>query len=284
MPCINCRLPKMPAWWVLKLSMPGKNGSYNSNSMNFPVTVTVGGMPILLHGIIEFAAYFIGFRYFLYLRKKQADSITTTNRLWILIGAIFGSILGSRIVGGLEDPEQLKMTDNVFLYFYQNKTVLGGFLGGLFGVELIKKMIGEKNSSGDLFTYPMILALIIGRLGCFSMGIFEETYGTVTTLFTGMDLGDRQLRHPVALYEIVLLGTLWMGLVQLEQRRQLVPGARFKLFMIAYCCFRFALDFIKPHYTFWFGLSTIQVACLVGLGYYWIIFIRGKNNPGYFSS
>jgi phosphatidylglycerol:prolipoprotein diacylglycerol transferase len=245
--------------------------------MSFPVMFSFGDTKFPLHAVLEFAAYFIGFRYFLYLRKNQQDAINSSNRIWILIGAIFGSIFGSRIVGGLEDPSQIKMADNVFMYFYQNKTVLGGFLGGLCGVEIIKKIIKEKHSSGDLFTYPMILALIIGRIGCFSMGVHEETYGTVTNFFTSMNLGDGQLRHPVTLYEIVFLLLLWMGLVQLEKKYQLAEGLRFKIFMIAYIAFRLLLDFIKPHYTFSFGLSTIQITCSVGLLYYLVVWLQHKE-------
>jgi prolipoprotein diacylglyceryltransferase len=245
--------------------------------MSFPVMLSFADTRFPLHGILEFAAYFIGFRYLLYLRKKQPDAINTANRIWILIGAIFGSIIGSRIVGGLEDPTQIKMADNVLLYFYQNKTVLGGFLGGLWGVEIIKKIIKEKHSSGDLFTYPMLLALIIGRIGCFSMGVYEETYGTVTHFFTGMNLGDGQMRHPVTLYEIVFLFLLWVGLVQLEKKYQLAAGLRFKFFMIGYFVFRLLLDFVKPHYIFNFGLSTIQVTSMIGLLYYLIVWLQHKE-------
>ena len=141
----------------------------------------------------------------MFLRKKQGDVIESDNRLWILIGAIFGAVLGSRLIGGLENPLLLSASANKWVYFYENKTVLGGFLGGLFGVEFVKKIIKEKHASGDLFTYPIILALIIGRIGCFSMGIYEETYGLPTKLPWGMHLGDNQLRHPVCLYEIIFL-------------------------------------------------------------------------------
>jgi phosphatidylglycerol:prolipoprotein diacylglycerol transferase len=212
---------------------------------------------------------FIGFRYFLYLRKKSGDTIHTEQRVWIIIGAIFGALLGSRLVGGLENPPELFASGNPLFYLYQNKTVAGGFLGGLFGVELVKKFIHEKKSSGDLFTYPMILALAIGRVGCFSMGIYEETYGVPTRLVTGMDLGDGIHRHPVTLYEITFLLLLWAGMKMLEKRYPLAEGARFKIFMIAYLFFRFLLDFIKPHYSFPVGLSTIQLACLLGLIYYY---------------
>jgi phosphatidylglycerol---prolipoprotein diacylglyceryl transferase len=245
--------------------------------MQFPVMLQLGGTEFPVHGLFEFAAYFVAFRYFLWLRKHQKDTISSTNRVWIIIGAIGGSVIGSRLVGGLEDPSQIKMADNVLLYFYQNKTVLGGFLFGVWGVELMKIIIKEKNSSGDLFTYPMMLALIIGRIGCFSMGIYEETYGTATTLFTGMNLGDGILRHPVTLYEMAFLIVLWIALLQTEKHFQLADGARFKLFMVAYLLFRFLLDFIKPHYTFGIGLSTIQVTSLIGLLYYAMLYIGNKS-------
>ena len=236
--------------------------------MNFPFYIELGATKILCHSIFETLGLFIGFRYFIYLRKKYSDRIVSSNRVWILIGAIFGALIGSRLIGALENPDQLLSSKNALLYLYSNKTVVGGFTGGLLGVELVKKMIHEKQSSGDLFTYPMILGLIIGRIGCFSMGVYEETYGNTTTFFTGMNLGDGLMRHPVTLYEIAFLILLWIALVKIETKFILINGARFKIFMICYLSFRFLLDFIKPHYTFGIGLSTIQLTCLVGLFYY----------------
>jgi phosphatidylglycerol---prolipoprotein diacylglyceryl transferase len=128
-----------------------------------------------------------------------------------------------------------------------------------------------------LFVYPMIVALIIGRMGCFSMGVFEETYGTVTTLPWALNLGDGLPRHPVCIYEILFLITLWLSLVQLQKTYSLANGALFRLFMIAYLTFRLLLDFIKPHYTFNIGLSTIQIACLLGLIYYYRYIVRPKR-------
>lgn len=245
--------------------------------MQFPIIVEIGTLKIQLHAILEPLGMFIGFRYFLFLRKKNNDQIQSGQRLWIIIGAIFGALIGSRLVGGLEDPAALAKAPNPWIYLYTNKTVVGGFLGGLFGVELVKRCIGEKKSSGDLFTYPMILALLIGRLGCFAMGIYEETYGVETTFFTGMNLGDGLLRHPVTLYEIAFLLILWIGLIQLEKKLPLVDGGRFKIFMISYLLFRFLNDFIKPHYTFSFGLSTIQLVCLGGLIYYAVYIFKPRK-------
>ena len=245
--------------------------------MHFPVVISFGKTTILLHAIMEAAGFFIGFRYFLYLRKKQGDAIKENKRIWILIGAIFGALIGSRLVGSLERPYELFRTTNIWEYIYNNKTVLGGFLGGLLGVEFIKSIIKEKRNSGDLFTYPILLALMIGRIGCFSMGVYEETYGVPTHFFTGMNLGDGLMRHPVALYEIFFLLMLWIFLVQLEKKYTLAEGSRFKIFMIAYMLFRFMIDFIKPSYHIVFGLSTIQLTSIVGLAYYYKYIFQPKK-------
>jgi phosphatidylglycerol---prolipoprotein diacylglyceryl transferase len=245
--------------------------------VHFPISIEIGSLKILLHAILEPLGIFIGFRYFLYLRKGKGDQIESSQRLWIIIGAIFGALIGSRLVGGLENPAELLKASNPLIYFYTNKTVVGGFLGGLFGVELVKKLIKENKSSGDLFTYPMLLALIIGRIGCFSMGVFEETYGIQTNSFLGMNLGDGINRHPVILYEIFFLLLLWISMKQIEKKYILVDGGRFKIFMIAYLFFRLMLDLIKPHYTFNFGLSTIQLVCLAGLIYYAVYIFKPKK-------
>jgi len=234
----------------------------------YPVYVSVAALHLPLHVITETLGMFLGFRYFLFLRRRQGDRVESNNRIWAVIGATFGALLGSRLLGALENPPALLHADNALLYIYQNKTIVGGLIGGLIGVETIKKLVGERQSTGDLFTYPLILAMIIGRIGCFSMGVYEETYGVPTTLPWGMNLGDGLLRHPVALYEIVFLLLLWQLLRMISRRYTLVSGARFQLFMIGYLLFRFLLDFIKPGYRFAFGLGSIQLACLAGLIYY----------------
>ena len=245
--------------------------------MNFPWHLQIGLIGIPLHVIFETAGIFVGFRYFLYLRSRQPDSINTTNRLWIIIGAIFGAVAGSRIIGGLEHPDHMLDASNIFLHFYQNTTVVGGLLGGLAGVELVKKLIGEKQSSGDLFTFPLILAMIIGRIGCFSMGVYEDTFGVPTASVLGLDLGDGVQRHPVTLYEIVFLILLWIVLKVIGKNYDVAEGGKFKLFMIGYLLFRLLLDFIKPHYTFSIGLSTIQIACAMGLIYYSYFIVHPKK-------
>ncbi len=236
--------------------------------MVFPINLKVGGFVLPLHLIFETLGFATGFRYFLFLRNKQKDRINDANRVWIIIGATFGAFFFSRVAGALENPMTLIHSKHILLYLYSNKTIVGGLLGGLLVVEITKKLIHEKSSSGDLFTYPLILAMMIGRIGCFTSGVSEETYGIVTPSFLGIDLGDGLYRHPVTLYEIAFLGLLWLGLVLPERKVRPINGYRFQFFMIAYLLFRLLLDLIKPHYVYFVGLGTIQLCCLAGLLYY----------------
>jgi len=155
-----------------------------------------------------------------------------------------------------------------------NTTIVGGLLGGLIGVELTKKQIGVKVSSGDLMVYPIILAMIIGRLGCHFAGLEDGTYGVSSALPWAVNFGDGIRRHPTNLYEIVFWVFLWLFLFCLEKKYELNNGARFKILMTAYLLFRLWIEFIKPAYFFNFGLSAIQLACLAGLLYYYKLFLH----------
>ena len=74
-----------------------------------------------------------------------------------------------------------------------------------------KKVIVNKQSSGDLFTLPFILGIMIGRMGCFLAGTSEFTYDKTTMLFLRMDLGDGLLRHTITLYEVAFQLLLSLG-------------------------------------------------------------------------
>jgi phosphatidylglycerol:prolipoprotein diacylglycerol transferase len=154
-----------------------------------------------------------------------------------------------------------------------NKTIIGGMLGGLIGVELTKKRIGVTVSSGDLMVYPLILAMIIGRTGCFLAGLEDGTYGIASNLPWAINFGDGIRRHPTNLYEILFWLMLWISLRLIERKHEFANGARFKVFMASYLIFRLLVEFIKPAYFFGFGLSVIQLVCIGGILYYYKVFL-----------
>lgn len=236
--------------------------------MDFPFTFQLFGKTILLHPVTESLGIFVGMRYYTFLKRKDAEKFSNVNSLLVLIGATFGALLGSHILGSLERPHDLIRATDKLVYIWLNNTIVGGLAGGLIGVEFMKKIIGKKESTGDRMVFPLIVAMVIGRIGCFFTGVFEETYGLPTDSIFGMYLGDNFKRHPVAIYEIVFLVLLFIFIRYIQKNFSYKSGFLFQIFMICYFTFRFFLDFIKPKYNIILNLSTIQIVCCLVIIYY----------------
>lgn len=235
--------------------------------MLIPFEPKIFDYTINIHLVLEYAAFFAAFRYYVFLRKRINDHISEGNRLSIIIGAVFGAFIGSRFLAYLECPSSIGSPSD-FIQILNNKTIMGGLFGGLLGVELAKKIINEKQASGDLFTFPLILGIFIGRIGCFLSGTKEFTYGKTTNFFMGMDLGDGLNRHPVALYELIFLLILYFFLKKIQRSNRLESGGLFKYFMLAYFGFRFFIEFLKPNIFYFSKLSSIQWLCILCWMYY----------------
>jgi prolipoprotein diacylglyceryltransferase len=235
----------------------------------------------LIHFLLESLAIILALTYYANLRKSNPDPISDDHRLSLLIAATFGAVIGSRLLGGLESP-QIFLTgggQTGWLYYLQAKTIVGGLLGGLWAIEITKKANGIRQRSGDVYTYPLILAMMIGRVGCLAMGVGEPTYGVPTDSFPGIDLGDGIPRHATALYEIVFLGGLWLTLRWISRRFTLRPGRLFMLYLSSYLVYRFLVGFIQPVELI-YGLGAIQWACLLGLGWYVLDEVVAWNSLG----
>ncbi len=263
--------------------------------MNFPINLNFGAFEISSHLLFETLAFLIGFRYYLILRKKEKDLLTSEERLWILIAVCVGALLFSRFIAVMEHIQMVN-SDTPLLFYYSQKSIVGGLLGGLIAVEITKKFLGIKSSSGDIMTYPLILGIMIGRVGCFLAGLEDGTYGIETNLPWGIDFGDRIMRHPTQAYEIIFLFLLWLSIRILESPKVLFSlhkiiknlfvnpkslpnGVRFKFFLFNYLFFRFLIEFIKPVDFFYMNLSFIQIACLIGILYYFILTLRFIFRP-----
>lgn len=234
--------------------------------MTFPVYFSIGSFQLHPHILFESLAYAIAFR--LVILNSRNDTIKATQRTSVIVGGMVGALVGAKSLVLLQHLDLLPQDWQQFLLlFIQGKTVVGAILGGLIGVELTKKMIGLTRSTGDVFVYPLIVGTAIGRIGCFLTGLSDRTYGIATNLPWGVDFGDGIYRHPTQLYEIIFLVIL-MAFLRIRSRYQRQEGDLFKFYMIAYLGFRFIIDFIKPDFHPFLGLTAIQIACLLALVYY----------------
>jgi phosphatidylglycerol:prolipoprotein diacylglycerol transferase len=234
--------------------------------MTFPVYFHALGVRLHPHPVMEVIAYSGGFQLYLVIRRRwPRASVPFEQNLWIIVGAIFGALVGSKLLAWTESwPDYAHaFSREGFAVLAGGKTIVGGLLGGWAGVEIAKRAMHITYSTGDAYVFPLILGMSVGRVGCFLTGLPDHTYGNHTGVPWAVDFGDGP-RHPTQLYDIVFL--LLLGVVLLVRMRWAYPNGRiFRLFLLAYCAYRFAIEFIKPTYRPYIGLSAIQLACLGGV-------------------
>jgi phosphatidylglycerol:prolipoprotein diacylglycerol transferase len=235
--------------------------------MTFPLEFHIFGIPVMAHMIFDFLAFTVGLAYFSYHQSKHQDVIPE-NRSWIIVlGAAIGALVGSRLLAYGENPFALTST-LAWIQFYAQQTIVGGIVGGIIGIEIVKKILKIKTRTGDIFVYPLILGMAIGRVGCLLTGVSDATVGLPSSLPWAFDQGDGIPRHPTSLYEIIFLLVLWFVLKKVEKRFTFAPGTLFRLFVVLYLGFRLLVEFIKPVTPVFLNLSYIQIFSLLGMIYY----------------
>jgi phosphatidylglycerol---prolipoprotein diacylglyceryl transferase len=233
----------------------------------------------LPHFVLELAAYAVGARvYWARARVSPAAQWDASTRWMILAAAIFGAMLGSKLLHVLEHLPALRALDSLPQWL-GGKSVLGGFLGGTLGVEIAKRACGVRGATGDAWVPALTVGLVIGRLGCQFSGTWDHTYGTPTALPWGWNYGDNVPRHPTGFYEIAWV--LVAFAIASARRLRAHAGASFALFLLLYCAGRFGLEFVKPPYgaaaadtlpvARYAGLTAIQWAACVGAAWYGLL-------------
>lgn len=220
---------------------------------------------------------------YLWRRWRSGDTVSDPVRWSVVTAAVAGGAIGSKLMYLLEDPTATLQHGNDPFYLMGGKSIVGGLAGGLIAVEMVKRYLGEKQSTGDMFAIPLALGIAIGRIGCFLTGLDDRTYGVPTRMPWGVDFGDGIRRHPTQIYEIIFLLAL-IPVLQFILRRITPPptatapgehlssrfqrGDGFKFLMVGYMTFRLACDALKPYTHVALGLGSIQWICLLMLLYY----------------
>jgi prolipoprotein diacylglyceryltransferase len=237
--------------------------------MTVPVYVEVLGVRVHPHLLMELIAYAGGFQLYLWLRRREARRspavvVEPVSNMWLLVGCVFGAFVGSKVLAWAESWNAYWAHRGDPRAWAGGKTIVGGLLGGWVGVEVAKKFLGIARSTGDLFVFPLIFGMSVGRIGCFLTGLEDHTYGVATSLPWGVDFGDGVRRHPTQLYEIGFLVLLAAALIMRRRAWPWENGRMFRWFMLAYLGWRFMVDFIKPREVRFAELSAIQLASLAG--------------------
>lgn len=230
--------------------------------------MTTGHLAVV-HGLFEWAAIFVGARIYLRSARTSLVALGQTRNFAVVLGCVIGAAIGNKAVHGIHHFEQLPLLAQKPWLVLQGQSIVGGLLGGLVGVEIGKKYAGVTESTGDRFVVPILVGLLIGRVGCLIAGLQDDTFGNATDLPWGIDFGDGIRRHPTQLYDMLFAVA---GLVVVRRWRDTLarePGFQFKLLLAGYLVWRLIIDGLKPvPYAFIGGLSGIQLVCAFALVFY----------------
>jgi prolipoprotein diacylglyceryltransferase len=222
-----------------------------------------------IHTAFEWIAIFVGARLYLRSNKTSLRELGATRHYAVIFGCIVGAAIGNKAAHWIYHADHWHLLKSSPWLILQGQSIVGGLLGGLIGVELGKKYAGVTESTGDRFVTPILVGLVIGRIGCFIAGLADDTYGNPTTLPWGVDFGDHIRRHPTQLYDILFAIGAWLLLRRYRPVLVREPGLQFKLMLAGYLAWRLLIDGQKPvPYAYPGNLSGIQLICLVALAIY----------------
>lgn len=223
-----------------------------------------------VHLVFEWLALAVGVQLYRRQRRRSGQpALLQPGSFAVVVGCILGAAIGNKLVFWIEMPHLWQNAATDWRLIASGQSIVGGLLGGLLGVELAKKLVGIRHSTGDQFILPIVVGTVVGRIGCFLAGLNDGTYGVPTALPWGVDFGDGVPRHPTQVYD--MLFAVGAGTLAWRYKDSLAPGSglAFKLYLAAYLAWRLLVDGIKPvPYAYVFGLSGIQLVCLLALGCY----------------
>jgi len=227
--------------------------------------------------------------FYLEVKRKKWD---IENLMFVMSGCFIGSMIGALLFNTI-----LFGTDNtlkkIFEFNVLGMSVLGGILGGFIGVEIFKKIIGYKESTGDAFAIAIPIGHSIGRIGCLLTGC---CYGTHTALPWGIQYPENSFPyllhrhgnlipdsavaslsvHPIPIYEIVFNILLFIVMIKIRDHFK-TNGGLFRFYILSYCMFRFFEEFLRADTgaSIFFNLKLIQINLLISI--VWILYWFKKN-------
>jgi len=203
-----------------------------------------------------------GLLYYFFSLKRRGQ--VSEGAVKIVFAALICGVIGSRVPLLFEG----RGWDEILF----GKSIVGGLVGGMFGVIAIKRIIGVKLKLGNVIAPSVALGMAIGRIGCFLNGC---CYGIVAPW--GFDFGDGLPRLPTQLFESAFHLIAFVLLVYYSGKVK-TPGILFKLYLLAYFVFRFLTEFIRENPMVCCGMTVYQIICVLGAIYMIIVLWRTGIN------
>lgn len=232
-----------------------------------PVILELGPLTIRWFGVCLFLALIVGLAITAWrARERQIPLWRALDRAsW----ALLTGLLGARL---------LHMVEHWEFYLTRPAAILdlssgglsswGGFLAGAATVWILeRRRLPDAALLGDAAAPALLLAEIIGRLGCFLNGDGQGRPSSLpwATLYASSNAMTPDFgvpRHPAQLYQALADG-LALGIVLAAGRWRPLAGLQLWLAAALYGLSRFALGVVRIDPTFALGLQLGQI---IGLG------------------
>jgi phosphatidylglycerol:prolipoprotein diacylglycerol transferase len=188
--------------------------------------------------------------------------------LWIVAGTLMGGAIGAKLATVWRYVAFTGDSSLEGMLLRGGRSILGGLAGAYVGALVTKRLVGYPRKTGDLFAPAVALGMAVGRIGC----LLTENPGTPTGGAWGVVLSPVQAApipgavadvplHPSFAYEIAFhlaaFGALWWLRDRIDR-----PGELFKLYLIGYAGFRFAVEFVRGNQVAFAGLTRPQLFLL----------------------
>ena len=186
---------------------------------------------------------------------SRARNVATEGMKWVAIAGIVGGVAGAKLTqwmigeGGISsailDPHN------------GGKSLLGGLICGWLAVEIAKRVLGIRRSTGDGWALALPAGEAIGRIGCYFNGC---CYGTKCDASWAI-YQHGAWRNPTQLYSsaaaALIFAIVWFSRAQMRRE-----GESFQLYLLLYGASRFIIEFARERSVVWNHLSLVQIICL----------------------
>ncbi len=162
--------------------------------------------PVVIGSIFNALGYAVGGLLYWHEAKRRKLATDGMSRI-VLIGAVAGVLL-SRLAERLAEGGNYA---SLFDPSNGGRTILGGVIGGWIAVEIAKRKMGIRTSTGPLWAVALPAGEFFGRIGCWFNGC---CFGKVCTLPWAVNSHDA-MRHPTQFYlaasAALIFGVVWWG-------------------------------------------------------------------------
>ena len=202
--------------------------------------------------------FFTGFGYvtgaLVLWQWSRARHLATEGMKWVALWGVVGGVVGAKItqwiIGGDGLSSAMLDPNN------GGKSLVGGLVCGWIAVEIAKRVLGIRRSTGDGWALALPAGEAVGRIGCLLNGC---CYGTPWDGAWAI-YQHGAWRHPTQIYSALAAAAIF-AIVWKTRDQMAREGDSFRLYLLLYGSSRFVVEFARQRPVVWGELSLVQLIC-----------------------